>query len=570
MKLQFYQRKIFKKQTYLFLAFILNVFLRSFYPISLCADIIPQERKIEWNPGIPDGIPERTIVFANVKLPPYNAVGDGLKDDTESIQTAINDCPANQVVYLPKGTYKISDELVIKKGIVIRGDGPNYTVVKNQSNSSCNIINIDGGYALSAIKVESGYQKGSKKISVANASSLSVGDFIRIYQNNDSALVHISGCSGTCSWCGDSGEHVMGQIVEIIEIKGNELTINRPLYFTFKQSLDPEIKKLNLLKNVGIEDLKLEEVDSRGNNIRMFYVAYCWVRNIESAYPSGSHIRIYSSYRCEIRDSYFHHGHNYDGGGAYGVFLYNRCSDCLIENNIFYVTRHAMIIESGGCGNVFGYNYSKDPQGSIGDQWLFSDMACHGAHPYMNLFEGNVAAHLSCDNIWGSSSHNTFFRNHIERKASPPDEPVVKYGLRAVEIMENNYYINIVGNVLGNEDCQTDNTYYETPEPGWAETRSIWDLKRPADGRGPRYSTDEKVETTLIRHGNYDFLTQSIQWDSNINDHNLPNSYYLISKPDFFDDDTPWPLIGPNQIHNKYMLPAVKRFFSPKNFRFSN
>jgi len=61
------------------------------------------------------------VVF-NVRLPPYNAIGDGAVDDTDAIQTAINDAAAfaaeapesgSVVVFLPKGFYRISRTLNI-------------------------------------------------------------------------------------------------------------------------------------------------------------------------------------------------------------------------------------------------------------------------------------------------------------------------------------------------------------------------------------------------------------------------------------------------------------------------
>src|SRR5882724_380973 len=67
---------------------------------SALAEIIPADRRIQWDPGVRGGIPNRTTIFANVKNAPYNAVGNGVMDDTAAIQAAITACPSNQVVYL--------------------------------------------------------------------------------------------------------------------------------------------------------------------------------------------------------------------------------------------------------------------------------------------------------------------------------------------------------------------------------------------------------------------------------------------------------------------------------------
>src|SRR5216110_2454958 len=96
---------------------------------SLFADIIPSNRRINWDPGIPGGIPNRTTIFANVRNAPYSAVGDDVHDDTSAIQSALNACPANQVVYIPAGTYRVSSVLRIPGSITVRGDGPGKTII---------------------------------------------------------------------------------------------------------------------------------------------------------------------------------------------------------------------------------------------------------------------------------------------------------------------------------------------------------------------------------------------------------------------------------------------------------
>ncbi len=55
--------------------------------------------------------------IVNVRQSPYNAVGDGLKDDTDAIQRAIDDWQGTrQIIYLPAGTYLVSRSLRMKPG----------------------------------------------------------------------------------------------------------------------------------------------------------------------------------------------------------------------------------------------------------------------------------------------------------------------------------------------------------------------------------------------------------------------------------------------------------------------
>src|SRR5689334_15790771 len=93
------------------------------------ADVLPPERRITWQPGVPGGIPARNTDCANA-VTGYGAKGDGVTDDTQAIQNAINACPAGQVVYVPAGTYRLNSQLTIAKGIVLRGAGPSATLLK--------------------------------------------------------------------------------------------------------------------------------------------------------------------------------------------------------------------------------------------------------------------------------------------------------------------------------------------------------------------------------------------------------------------------------------------------------
>lgn len=68
----------------------------------------------------------------NVKQAPYNAKGDGVADDTAAIQQAIND---SDIVFLPKGHYRISSTLLLR---------PNTKIV-GVSRTLSNLVPIAGG-----------------------------------------------------------------------------------------------------------------------------------------------------------------------------------------------------------------------------------------------------------------------------------------------------------------------------------------------------------------------------------------------------------------------------------------
>ena len=71
---------------------------------------------------------------------------------------------------------------------------------------------------------------------------------------------------------------------------------------------------------------------------------------------------------------------------------------------------------------------------------------------------------------------------------------------------------------------------------------------------------DMATVTNAIRHGNFDYLTDSQVWEPTISDHVIPSSYYLSGKPAFFGSRA-WPWVQPdNTTQQIYSLPARDRY----------
>ncbi len=538
--------------------FAINMF---FVPVDTgYGEIIPADRRINWNPGIPGGIPARTTICANVRTSPYSAVGDGVADDTNAIQSAINNCPAGQVVYLPQGTYKTTKELLINKGIVLRGDGPAKTKIQGYSTlTTGHIINMSGpSIAVVGIDVTSGSTKGSQTITVSDASSLAVGNTIMIDQLNDPALVNI----GSCTFCSrDNNTRVMRQITKITSKSGNTLTLDSPLAITFSSQFSPQVVKITSgtqCESAGIEDLYVERVTGGEGNIQSFQCNYSWIKNIESYNVIGEHIEIVSSYRNVLRDSYIHHSQSFGTSGeGYGVSLRFGTSDTLVENNVFYYLRHSMLLQAAGPGNVLGYNYSDRmfDENYPNTKYLQPDLVTHAAHPFMTLWEGNQGSRASEDFVHGSASHSTYLRNYIDGY-SQGEAQIIANGRHPIDDQAYNTHMNYVGNVLG---LPGDTGTYEVSGVACSDTNKfVYKLGYPGDNCSTT-GDDPNVKATILRQGNFDYITNSIHWDPNIADHTIPASYYLTSKPAFFGSYN-WPAYGSDLSPMVGALPAEQRF----------
>ncbi|MBE7464832.1 MAG: hypothetical protein HS116_15260 [Planctomycetes bacterium] len=515
--------------------------------------ILPEDRRMDWKPGIPGGIPVYPV-FANVKDAAYGAVGDGTADDTAAIQKAIDACPEKHAVLLPAGTYRLTAQLnMVKNGVVLRGEGPDKTKLINTADEKHAIL-FGGWDNPWGSKIVKGFAKGSTSIDVADASRLKAGDLLLIDQLNDSACVLIEGQGGTCTWAGrEGGKRGMGQLVQLSAKEGNTLTLSRPLAFALQEALAPEAGRTSdkIVTGSGLEDLYIELTAPKrknGSTVKIWNAMHCWVKNVECArgWDLG-HVSTQNCLGCEIRDSYFHHAHAYGSGHGYGVMVFGKTTDTLVENNVFYNLNSGVNIGCCGPGNVIAYNFSTRIFGRDFPEtnWVHADLVHHAAHPFLNLFEGNAVSAIFFDFYWGSSSHNTLFRNAADMRSLNLDGKAMTQNVVGVRIDKASCFTSAVGNVLGHEGIAAQfETMSDFSQP------HVWSLGHPGD---------PKVAQTLFRHGNFDYVTKQTQWDSSTAERKLPPSLYLAAKPAWFGA-LAWPAIGPDASPMAGRIPAQERF----------
>lgn len=527
---------------------------------------LPFDRRTLWDPGAQGGIPQCSGTVRDVTQPPYNAAGDGSADDTAAIQAALDDSVFCDIVYLPAGTYRTTAQLDIDTGLVLRGAGPGQTTIELDTADEHDVIEVGGDTSMEApITVGSGFSKGSTQLTLVDAASISVDDFIVVQQENESGLVFPDGYLGTCTWCGVAQEEnkAMGQIVQVTAKSGETITISRPLFYEFSVGLNPEVRRISfMLSGVGIEEITLQRAQTGGSyserNIVYFKgVVDSWVRNVVFADTVGAHIRIRQGFRISILDSMFDSSDtsfSHGSGRNYGIMLWTENSDILIQNNVFEMCRHSVAFEGGGSGCVVAYNYTHDSGfDTDAEEFLSGDMLTHGVHPYMNLYEGNHVGNFRFDNVWGSSSHNTVFRN----VSLMTRECATLSGQDGFDFAEHNYYHNTVGNVIGRigmqgsvgpaTECDTEDWVYR------------FGCRHP--GRGTEEIADPNVAATVLVHGDYNHVTGEVIWNGD-DERALPASLFLDGPPEFFHPCDAWPPIGPDVAGyvSPGFIPAYRRY----------
>ena len=474
------------------------------------AEIVPSERRIVWQPGIPGGIPDvSTACPASApSVMDFGAVGDGVVDDYPAFDAAISAAAQGEAIRIPEGEYLLRTGLSLDKGVILCGQGSDKSrLLFDCAETAIDIVTYDRG---TLVDVTAGATKDSTQITVTDASEFVVGEFAEIRQDNDWAVMDPENFwrdPANVDWV---PEYCVGQMFEVVAVNGNTVTVDPPVHFTYNPAMNPQLRPQGLVVGVGIQGLYLTRLNTADRaTVVMRNAAYCWMRDCESENTYRAHVSGSTALRCEIRRNYMHHAHDYGGGGhGYGVTLGEHVTDFLIEDNIFVFLRHAMMVQVGASGNVYGYNYSIEPNAN-GD-WTPCDISMHGHYPLMNLFEGNVVQEVDVADYWGPCGPgNTLLRNRVEAEG--------------IDVDDYSHGTNVVGNELTSDP--NDITVFNT------------------------------VQDTLV-HGNYQ--DGSVSWDPDISDHDIPDSYYHTSKPAFFEC-APWPATGSDLAPGSEMIPAERR-----------
>jgi hypothetical protein len=363
------------------------------------------------------------------------------------------------------------------------------------------------------------------------------------------------------------------EIKEVASVSGNTVTFTSPLTITYRASHQAQLTRYTANGNggnggvhvarAGVENLTL--MGGGDGELRFETAAYSWAKAVEVTQWLGEGIAVNNSFRVEIRDSYIHTGAWPEpGGGGYAISFANGSSEVLIENNISRDVNKVMVMRSSGAGSVVAYNYTDDG-------WIFTNPvwqevginASHMVGPHHVLFEGNYSFNADSDDTHGSSIYITFFRTGQSFND-------VGGNPRAIGLNYGSWWDSFVGNVLGRPGQMTGWDYTDVAmscdasgnnctgnNATWHSHKGdIWELG-VYQGYW-RMNPDPKILQTVIRDGNYDYLTNSQRWHNTPVGFTIPDSMYLTSKPTFFGTN-PWPWVNPATGVTK-VLPAKARY----------
>lgn len=545
--------------------------------------VLPADRITPWNPGIladgqlrlplgPDRLPVRTRACARLDASTW---GNGAVDATAAIQKALDACPPGRVVQLSAGDYRITDSLRITRGIVLRGQGPDRTRLRMPFGTNAAAIAVGTRWFkfTQSVDLAADAARGSSSATLAHDPGLRPGELVAVDELADPAV----SAWGRKSPPGDPShawftrpERPVGQVLEVAAVRGRTVTFTTPFHIGFRTAQRAQLSRFSqdeggppvpAVKYAGIEDLYVS--GGGDGNLRLLAASQSWIKNVESDAQIGEAVAIAGSLRCVVRDSYFHSTRApQPGGGGYGISFSFYSADNLVENNISWNMNKVMVMRASGGGNVIGYNYLEDGWISYATGWVEAGAnASHMTTPHYELFEGNEAFNFDGDNTWGNAVYITVFRNHFtgKRRSAPPLRLADRQNRRAVGLNAGHWWYSFVGNVLGYQGMSPAPARAFTYEGSWPwdeDPVPMWKLGYDPEDWKAR--ADPKVLSTVLRDGNYDYVTGEVHWAGGV-PRALPDSLYLPRKPAFFGS-APWPWVDPAGAVKLHQLPARARF----------
>jgi len=340
----------------------------------------------------------------------FGADGSDTADDTEAFRRAIAAADRG-AIFIPAGRYVITDIVEIRKpGIVLRGAGPEKTVLyfpedledirpnmgQTTSGRPTSNYSWSGGFfwvkgdskGEQLAKVTEPAARGDRTLTVDRPERLKPEAAIRIVLSDDEELSLVEHL-----YAGDTGPTAKletrhrrtGFVARVAKVDGRRVTIDRPLPFDVRMAWQPAVRSFSPdVTEVGIEAVGFEfpnepyagHFTERGANaIALGDVSDCWVRDVR-IHNSDSGIFVTGRF-CTIDGVVLTSERQRDRGrnstGHHGIQV---TGDDNLVRNFDFRTRFIHDLTVAHChGNVFCDGKGED-----------LSLDHHKYAPYANLF----------------------------------------------------------------------------------------------------------------------------------------------------------------------------------------
>lgn len=298
----------------------------------------------------------------NVKASPFNAVGNGVADDSVAILAAIaavtGATATSRAVYFPAGTYKVSQKIVFPSNITVYGEGAASIVTGTltdtmfeavgKDNVVVHDLTLSGTFSAGVhINGGTGHRVLFCDISGATIHGTLGGSAAVLFRDTKKSIAHGNTCHG-------NGDGVLDTSFDIAMVGGFDVTTNADCEFTNNKCLSTTADT-----NLGLFNAKRCKVS--GNECTGAVI-------VDVTHAHGGYgILFYNSTTVAPYDVCYDNivnGNTVHDTQGTGIYL-QRCRNSTVSVNILHGTSTlqgdatlstAAIVDDGGTGNVIDAN----------------------------------------------------------------------------------------------------------------------------------------------------------------------------------------------------------------------
>jgi hypothetical protein len=420
----------------------------------------------------------------------HGAVGDGVVDDTDALEAALSAAGPGDVVHLPAGTYRLTDQLEIPSGVVLQGAGMDATTLDipisltdlkgnpgldgggtSSYSFGSGFIEASGGSNGSELAtVTAPALRGATTVTLSSTDGVAAGEWIRIDQTDVGGdlmdRLHADLQQGGSDNVGDKG---MSFHTRVVAVGSNDVQIERALPVDIDLAWSPTVYVLSrTAEEVGLEHLTIQfpETSYPGHFDELGYNAVhyrgmfnSWVRNVR-VLNADYGINFSDSFFCTAdgvvidaaNDRSGHHALN-NGHGGDNLFVG-------FELGVSFV--HDVTVEWYATGVVvtkgYGVALSMDHHRAAPYTTLWTELNLgSGSRAWVSGGAGNRGPHTAAyDTLWNVQADNDL--------AFPDDD----YGPR----------MNFVGFQTSETPTSSLDWWFEDIDPSELDPPNLWEAMR--------------------------------------------------------------------------------------------
>ena len=326
-----------------------------------------------------------------VNVADFGAIGDGVVDDSDAIQNAIDSASENTTIYFPNGIYKLTTPVLSdRSNVSFDGNGSTFLWegtadlgLDNANNHNRGAIEFKGVETETRNDIQYVQEATTNTvIGIGNTSSYAIGDYVRI--NID-----------TGSWAQDYSDYNpnVQTLAEVIDKNDTELIIDYTTPFRFKDRVaSGRVYKVNPIFNIGVKNLHIIDktsssqfesvpVDEKRSWVNLIFIKNAV--NFKASDISGNGhknkgLKIDTTLDGVIENVKFANPQYVGGGGGYGMQVAN--SQRIYMKNITGVKNRHLI--------DFSRAYHCEVENSQDNSSLKGTFDCHGITEHDITFRG--------------------------------------------------------------------------------------------------------------------------------------------------------------------------------------